>query len=308
MSHVFLTVAIPFDAARIADVEQQLDKLGNPAVPGIRALLRNRGIHFMSMSVIPGDIGHRPFLVLEASADEQPLSDNLIEILGNELCVVARAAGIIVTTKGTQALAELKQLFQRHACPVGQSLFSTPGLCFTGTPETSLTTIRDEYELARRVRDLLETGNIRGTPLQLLNQVREEIRKSEFAGLLTQHPSPLLEPAPASSFPISLILSGVVRFTWPYLLASLVISVVVGGMVHHRTGLFWSLVAFSFSLFVSAVVLALVVGYFYVVLRGLETTDQPDDSAPEPHRLSEVVKRESRTEQNHLFGISVVKR
>jgi deferrochelatase/peroxidase EfeB len=306
MSHSFLTVAVPFDATRIADVEARLDAMGNPAKPEIRDLLRDQGIHFMSMAIVPNDLKHGAFLILEASADsEKDPVTTLVRALGQHLADAFAAAGL--SASDLSVPAGLDRLLRRHSHTVGQSLFSTPGLCFAGTPGMSMGRIRDEYELSRKVREVLESGVLRGSPLQVLKQVREKIESTEFRHLLAQHSSPLLEPPLGATIPISRILGGVLLFAWPYLLAMLLVALLAGGIVGWQSGAFWGSVAFAFSLLVGLVGLLVIAGILYATLARLEATDVPDHSAPDPKRLADAVKRENRTEQNHLFGISTMK-
>jgi len=75
MSHSFITVVIPFDATKIADVETVLKEMGNPVSPALRARVDAVGtIHFMSLTVVPGDEDDDAHLILEATADSSPRS------------------------------------------------------------------------------------------------------------------------------------------------------------------------------------------------------------------------------------------
>lgn len=305
MSHTFLTVAIPFDAGRSSDLESCLDQMGNPACPDVRTQLRNQGIHFVSMSVVPGDLGQSSYWVIEASSDDpdpiKVLSEQLQVPLGN----AAEICGLVNSSQKTSD--EIARLMRKHSHTVGQSLFSTPGLCFSGTPGMSLGRIRDEYELDREVRDVLESGKYQGTALQILEHVRAHFKDTKYGHLLRQHDSPLLEPAPATSLSVSTIVSGLFHFTWPYWLVSLIVSLILTGIVGRQEGFFWAFLAFMFIAGLCVALFLGLVAWGYSILRRLESTDLPDNTAPDPDRYREVVTRENRTEQNHLFGISVMK-
>ena len=299
MTHAFLTVAVPFRDANVAAVESQLDLMGNPATKDVRALLRDKGIHFMTMTVLPGDIKHGAFLIFEVSADEQDVVKTLITSLGEQICGAMRAAGLEIPADKQAALAKAEQLMRKHSHTVGQSLMSTPGICFTGTPGMSVPRIRGEYLLSRKVRDLLERTDISGTPLQILNAVRTEIAQTEFAPLMQQHSSPLLELPSASSIPIANILKGVVLFTWPYLVLAVIIKIAVL--------IYCGWVSATVVGALAIVGLLALAGAVYLILRRLEATDVPDNSVPDSRVLAEVIKRENHTQQNHLYGISVMK-
>jgi deferrochelatase/peroxidase EfeB len=310
MQHSFLTVAIPFDPARVANVEACLDQIGNPVVEPVRALLRNKGIHFFSICVVPGDSGHGAFLLFEATADQPDIIKVLVDNLGSaHLATIAQTAGLTTSTNPTSALQIFEQLMRRHTLTVGQGLFATPGLCFAGTPGMPLDRIREEYELGRAVRGHLESGRFQGTPLQVLQQVRAEIQTTPQAHLLAQHASPLLQPAPADGLSASDILGGFVLFTWPYLLAALLATVTAGAVVWTQRDWFWGVVAAVFVSAAVAIFLVLLLAWAYATLRRLEESDVPDNSAPEPKRLAEVIHRENRHafEQNHLYGFSIMK-
>ncbi|MCI0361429.1 MAG: hypothetical protein L0211_23345, partial [Planctomycetaceae bacterium] len=240
-------------------------------------------------------------------ADHPDVVRTLVDTLGSHLVAIARAAGVVKEVDDAQVRKAIDNLLRRHAHSVGQGLFSTPGLCFAGTPGMSLERIRDEYELGRLARDLLESGKLVGTPLQLLQQMRAEINKTRFAPLLTQHASPLLQPASGQSLLAAILLRGLVLFTWPYLLAALLAIVAAGGIAWSQSGWFWGLVAAAFVASLAVLGFLALLGRIYATLRGLETTDVPDNSSPDPQRLKEVVQRENWTEQNHLFGIVAMK-
>jgi len=307
MQHTFLTVAIPFDQAHIPKVEERLDEIGNPLKRPIRNLLRNQGIHFFSICILPGDVGHGAYLLIEATADQPDVAGTLLKCLGPHFAGIAQAAGVVDEANDASAISSIHKLMRKHSYSVGQGLLATPGLCFAGTPGMSLDRIRDEYELGREVRNLLESGTLRGTPLQVLLQVRAEMKKKTFAHLLEPHSSPLLAPAAAGGLSLATIVRGFVLFTWPYLLAALVATIAAGAIAFSRTGWFWGLVAAAFVAVAAAVGLVALLGLAYARLRRLEATDVPDNSAPDPKRLAEVVRRENRTEQNHLYGFSVMK-
>ena len=218
MTHAFVTVSVPFPDSHAGTVEGKLDELGNPAKPSIRDALRDRGIHFMSITVVRGDRDHGAFLVLEASADGTVDSalDTISARLGAELIDVLRATGHGVP------VGELKGFLQRHSHKIGFGLLATAGLCFSGTPGMSVERINREYELARRVRDIVAEGTVHRTPLNMLKAVQARIASEpEFAPLLQPEFVELLLPPPKDPGAVALALRlgarGVWTFGWPYL-------------------------------------------------------------------------------------------
>lgn len=312
MSHSFLTVAVPLDPAHVQTVETILTDMGNPASRPVRDRLRGKGIHFMSMTIVPGGMDHGPFWVIESSADSPgpgapDALKTIVNALQDHVLSIWEAAGLGSVSQGESTLTKIEAELRKYSYTVGQSLFSIPGLCFGGTPGMSLERIRQEYELGRHVRGLLESGQFRGTPLQILQQVRTAVQKNpELEPLLQQHSSPLLAPTTGSTI-LARILNGVVRFTWPYLLCVLLAAFLVGAAAWSQIGLLWGLIAFVFVLSIGFVGLVGIAGYVYSTLRKLEESDVPDNSVPDPVRLSASIRNENKTEQNHLYGISVLK-
>ncbi len=311
MTHKYLTVAIPFEPNKSSAVEAALDALGNPANKRMRDFLRNQGVHFVSMSVLPADSTHGPYWLLEASVD----GDDAIELLAKNISAplreVAEAAGLLgraADADATASLDEIKSLMRRNEIRIGLGFFATPGLCFSGTPHMPLERIRDEYELGRKVRNLLEQGNIRGTPLQIIEGVRDELSKDELASkILVRHDSPLLGPAAKAEGIVLQIVWSLLRQIWILPLAVILIAILAGMLANYSSGAFWGLVAFSFTLLAEVVAIGLLAFYAYLSLRRLETSELPNDMAPDSARLADVMVRENKTEQNHLFGVSTMK-
>ena len=304
MKHSFPTIAIPFPEANADAVDAELDKLGNPAAPFVRDALRNRGIHFMSMSVLRGGAEHRTYLLLEASGDgnEDDVRGAIAEHLGELVGAVLQAAGV-------DAAAGLNAFFHRNSVSVGQSLFSTPGLCFAGTPGMSVARIRDEYRLARRVREILETDDISGSSLQILQDVRGRIASDpNFNAMLVPEPTPLLQPACMESLPIArLIVAGLWTFAWPYLLAAVLATVAATILRTRAAGWLPGLAAGFLTLLLGIVGLIGIAAFVYARLRRMERSDPVDDSAPNATILAEIARRENRTAQNHLGGPTPLK-
>jgi deferrochelatase/peroxidase EfeB len=308
MTHAFLTVAVPFADSHAVMVERKLDEFGNPAKPFIRDALRDRGIHFISMTVVRGDRSDGAFLMLEASADGtvDDALDTISTRLKAELIAALQTAGHEVSE------TTLKAFLKKHSLTIGLGLLGTAGLCFSGTPGMSVERIKREYELARRVRDLIAEGDFRGTPLEITKAVRARIAaEPEFATLLEAEPVDLLLPAPKDPGIATVLLRLGVRalwpFGWPYLVPAGLITLAV-------TAYAWWIASplFALGVFVVAVVAATIglvgIAYaLYACLRAKEQTDEPDDTTPDGAILAEVMAREDDGDQNHLAGVSVMK-
>jgi hypothetical protein len=228
-SHAFLTIAIPFSDDRVADVNNELEQLDNPAAKKVREALYGSGIHFLSLTVLPGDGKHRSFLLIEGSVDgsQDSAIKTLVTSFGDLLISVLKSGGINASTSA------LSSLLRKHAHTTRQGLFGTPGVNFSGTPEMTVKRIGQEFALARAVRTIIEQGQTKGTPLEILRGVREQIKsmeiadleeslrkyfgsKSELDALLIPASVKLLTPQNTEKMPIVKIIANVAwKFLWP---------------------------------------------------------------------------------------------
>jgi deferrochelatase/peroxidase EfeB len=309
MTHAFVTVAIPFPEANADLVEHELTKLGNPADrKEVRPLFEDRGIHFMSMNVVRGEAKHGAFLILEASADGtvDGALDTISGQLGPKLIPILKAASHDV---GEGAV---KEFLRRHSHSIGLGLLSTPGLCFSGTPGLTVDRIKREEKLARYVRDLLAKGSFRGTPLEILKAIRAEVARDQaFRELLIPEPAGLLAPAPVALGVIGLLaklgLKGLWTFTWPVLLPAAAIIAYVVYAAYRTGGALFAAGMFALAFIILVGVLVAIAFLLYSQLRAKEATDEPDDSTPDRAILADCMVRENDGNQNHLFGVSVMK-
>jgi deferrochelatase/peroxidase EfeB len=308
MAHAFVTVAIPFPDAQAGVVEAKLDEFGNPAKPLIRDALRDRGIHFMSMNVVRGARDQGAFLVLEASADGTV--DSAIDTLSSQL--KAALVDVLRTAGHDVPAGELKAFLNRHSHKIGIGLLATAGLCFSGTPGMSVERIKREYELARRVRDIVAEGAIRGTPLNMLKTVRAQIASEpQFAPLLQPEPVDLLLPPPKDpgvfARALRLLPRALWTFGWPYLIPAGLLAMAVTAYAWRVAGGLFALGVFVVAIVAATIVLGGIIYFLYSRLRAKENSDQPDDTTPDGAVLTEVMVREDDCDQNHLAGISVMK-
>src|SRR5207253_9423909 len=116
-----------------------------------------------------------------------------------------------------------------------------------------------DFELARRVRDIVAEGAIRGTPLNMLKAVRAQIvSEPQFAPLLQPEPVDLLLSLPKNPGVFALALRLLPRalwtFGWPYLIPAGLLAVAV-------TAYAWRVAGglFALGVFVVAIVAATIV-------------------------------------------------
>lgn len=308
MSHSWVTIAVPMDGQRAAATRLELRKMGNPATTDVRlALAADLQIHFMSTGVIDGDPGKPAHLVMEISSDlaPEPTMGLVARVLGNWLRPVFAAAGI----KGEPA-----QILRTHHVKTGQGLMDHPGLDFTGSPGMTVKRIREEWDLARGVRDLFDSRNYAGTPIEILEQVRADVRKdpalAQLQHLLTPEPTPMLAPPPANpglfALLASLVVPAVLNFLWPVLIPALLLTALAVWMswgYGHVTAILVGLT----GLFLTVVALLAAAGLIYAGLRKREAADQPDNSLPNDAVLAEIGHDENRASQNHMTGVSRMK-
>ncbi len=306
--HSWVTIAIPFDARQEAATRTQLQAMDNPASKVIRDALRpSLKIHFVSAGVISGYRSDLAHLVIEASSD-LPTRET-IELLASALGQWLDAAFAAAQVQGSAA-----EIMRRHVVTTGQGLVDRPGLDFTGTPGMSVKRIRDEWDLARAVRDLFDARHYPGSALDVRDGIRADIRANpkytELWPLLTPEPTPLLNPPPADKSPIALGLGlawpALVNFFWPILWLGTMAVIIAVIWVWER-GLAISGLVFGAGLVLVFLALIAAAGLIYAGLVSREATDVPDDSLPDPAVLNAIADDENRTQQNHMTGVSIMK-
>jgi deferrochelatase/peroxidase EfeB len=307
MTHSFLTVAIPIAEERVAATNAKLDEMGNPAIKGIRDAMReDLKVHFVSISAISGDGAAKGHLVIEASSDADPKETIalLVTRLDPWLQPVFQAAGL--------PASNLVGLFGRHVVTSGAGLRDNAGLDFTGTPGMTVTRIRREYDLARKVRNLFDDNVYGGSARDILARVRAEVAQdAALAPLLTLEPAPfLVELEDTSSLLTSapgLLFGAIRKYFWPLLLFDLVLIVAAGVAAWIFYGGVAAVLAVLIAFGLALLSLLVILGLLYAGLRKREESDVPDDSIPNDAVLREVVRRENKTMLNHMTGVSRLK-
>lgn len=310
MTHSWVTIAVPMESARTAATRAALRKMDNPARPDVREALRHDlKIHFMSTGVIEGDPGQPSYLVFEISSDLAP--DATIALVAR---VLAPWYGPVLAAAGIKG--ELAATLKAHHIRTGQGLLDHPGLDHTGSPGMSVKRIRDEWDLARGIRDLFDTRSYAGTPLEILEQVRADVRAGDdfkaLQHLLVPEPTPcLLEPPPkqpVAALIAGLVVPGILTFLWPVLVPALLLAAIATGIVWNA-GAETAVVVLVALTGLGLVVLTILAALFviYAGLRRREAADVPDNSLPDDAVLAEIYADENKAAQNHMTGVSRMK-
>ena len=301
MTHAFVTIALPFARQNAGAVDAALEPM-IPELHGdgkIRDALRNKGIHFMTITVVRGEGKEPTHLLLEFSADGDDAT--AIATIAASLALWLKQ---ILIAAGEGEEANIAGLLARHQVKTGQGLFDTPGLNFTGHPGMTVERIRAEHNLAREIRTYFDNHQVASTPLRTVAEVRSHIAAlPDLKPLLEALPVPRLTPAGETGFGfyVGLALRGIWKFFWP-LIAVLALATLAVVLSLHG---FWpKVMALSFLTIVSGLAVIGALGLFYRALRTAENANQPDDSLPDPSTLAAVMAHENQTTQNHLAGVS----
>ena len=310
MKHSFLTFAIPITAAQRVPIETALDGLGNPAGKQLRDAMRESLIvHFISGAVVPGDEDMPDYLVIEMSTDGKP---EAALALFDEDSGGLRALFFDIFKLAGMRSDQPSAFLLNHEVSTGQGLMDTPGLNFAGAPGMSVGRIREEWEFARRLRDIFDNEKLRGTSTSIVDDLRGRVVQSpefeDLRHLATPEPTDILGGQKASNTDTGILLAlvarGLVKFFWPILLfAALVAAVVV------VSGRDLGVISFLWRFATIGLGLSLVgaIGLVVVLLRR-EAAEPGDLSLPNAKVLEDVRDREDQGPvQNHLFGVSRMK-
>ena len=280
-------------------------------------------------------------LIVELNADgaEAFAISGLCGAVGASLSDLLSTAGIQIPQSG------LANFLLARRVRLGQGLFSTPELVYDGTPGMTVERIRREAYLAARATELLKSQRPANsaTALARLQEVRSALwEEGDWKWAFVAEPTSILSAGPsiagpAVSTPVQLLGALYVFrkssfrcsstsfgrsfccrwrcscwpcFTWNGR------SLKVGGASGGRSlEILWGSAAAVLELLagVAAFVLGLTVELapafagLYTRLRHLEKTDRPDDVAPDPKLVAEMMRRENFAVQNHLAAVSTMK-
>lgn len=316
MDQGFVTVLMPFDAARAGAVEAEIDlRLGNPMHDAVARPLDARAVvHFMSLLVVPAEPGGPANLLLEASVDGT--AEAGIDAIAKDLEV---PLGAVLQVAGIQGPGSLRDKLLGHRLVLGQAWWETLGLPFAGTPGAPCKRIRQEAELARRLRAILQDLPDDLPPFERLQTARDVLWwDGSFKWAFAPEAAPCLKAAPDSgltplvrrffgdAIPVRsfdalaamrttacIALEFLATIGWPLLLVFVLL--VVGA-----------------AQFVSVVDAFLLVGALFLVLsilvvlrlRRLETRNTPVDEEPASGAVESVMQHEGHAAQNLLFSVS----
>ncbi|MFG1215254.1 hypothetical protein V5F72_10680 [Xanthobacter flavus] len=312
MTQSLVTSAIPFAHTRADSVDARLDTF-RPELFGkkgaIREALRGRHIHFMSITVVRGDVGEPTHLVFEMSGDGEPeaVIASVAVGLDGPILEIFDAAGIVPA-------GGLKDVLSKHRVRTGQGLFDTPGLDFCGTPGMTVERIEAEYALARDLRDFFDGSAVQGPPLHIFHEARAFVAgHSEHAALMTPEPLKRIADKDPERFSLKFIaclaVRGLLKFFWPVLVALGALVALATFCAWHAAGAAVGLLALVVSPMLAVGALIAVLAAVYAGLRSLEEANAPVDATLDPRVMDAISDGENLskdTQQNHLAGISVM--
>ena len=328
MKQSLVTAAVPFDRNKADAVDALLETyipaLRNSPGGAIRDALRGQGMHFMTITVVRGDVSEPTHLLFEMSVDgEETDAFRIVDArLWDVVNTIFETAGIVRSTP-------LKEFLANHQVRVGQGRSDTPGITFCGTPGMSVGRILAEASLAREIREFLDKTTPTGSPLASVRQIREHISKNgELKALLSPEPVarlPLDSGLTNIGLPLiaQLAVRGIWHFFWPLIsvLGVLVLLAIgiAGADAWHSVVDSGGSMAMAILSTLGAVLVALVIGGLlalvvlivrllgiYTRVRALEEANIPDHRVPDRDVLAKVTEQEDWAAQNHLAGISIM--
>ena len=307
MNQAFVSVVVPFSAARAAAVDLKLDALGNPARPdAVQGLHEPAFVHFMSMVVVPALEGEGlAHLVIEVCADGHPRAAlaRLAKRIPGTLSAALEAAGVAPERERLGAFLEA------HRREFGIGWPRRAGVPFAGTPGMSVERIHAEKRLAERIRELLDRDRTPRPALEKLNGVREEIfRDAKLKWAFLSEPVPLLGEAKPLSDAVWPLLKAAFRdFLWPLLLPP--VAVLLYSRLVWGSGLAMALWHVTLSVLAELLAAGALVFAGHKALRRQEEADSPSDEEPAETHMRAILEREDHkgVAQNHLAGVSILK-
>src|SRR5271157_2861571 len=299
IGHAFVTVVVPFAAGRAGDVLTLVRGMGNPAAPALRTSIESLDVvHFMSVNVIPADQGDRAHLLLEMSVDGpgEAALRGVAVALAQPLTDVLTAAGYTVSATGLPAF------LSRHSRTLATTWYGTArsggalGLAFCGSPNMPLRRIRDEAALGDLVADWSDLLYGPGPALDKLAAVRDRLwARGRWKWAFDAEQTPFLLPRrdDTPSVYARIFLASIPALLWPVLLVALLICALRWSVLH------WARFRRGFG--AVALLLAVLAAVLLVLVRRAEKTDIPEDVAPSPQHVAEVMDGENHVTLNLLI-------
>jgi deferrochelatase/peroxidase EfeB len=317
MSQALVTIIAPLALDRVGAAEVAIDALGNPARPDIRAALdkhedAEHGTHFASLHAFRSQDGKRAHLAFEFTADG-PDDDALARIdrqIGDHLRPVFALAS---DWNGGDLLAYLK----RHSVTVGSGWFSNPGLVFAGTPGMTVGRIQREGKLGTYVSALLSAQPAGMEALARVEDVRKHVAAhKEFKDALTPAaPEPPFKPPGTLRFVAGRVWSFARTYLWPVGLLLLAAALIAGAIAASGADGWWEMIREGLMAFVCALwtgfwiallVLTILAGILYFLLRRAEATDSLEERAPARAVNAAMFERENQRgyTANHMLSVT----
>ena len=301
MNQASVTVVSPLALTRVAEAQDAIDALGNPAHADVAAALDRldgeAGTHFASLHAIRSQDGARGYLVLEFSADgEEALAvERITAAIGDRL------RPLFMLADDWASDAQLKDYLLRNRVKLGAGWFSHPGVAFAGTPGMTVGRIRTEAALAADIPSVL--GPPGGTSgLARLQAVRAALA-SRAGGASRLDPAPSL-PTQQPSGLLGSIGSFLATFLWPIAWVLLLVALLAGVLGTHGTFLGFVWAALWRATLAAGALLVAAAGLAYLSLRRAEAQDALEERAPPRATQSAMFARENHGAQNHMASIT----
>jgi hypothetical protein len=308
MTQSLVTVAIPFAAGKLEDVNAYLDSLGNPARELRGALDGTELVHFMSITAVPADGEQTAHLIIELSVDGTPAQalERVSDAIAPRLKTLLGEVGI--SLNGTPLF---NFLYDRRL-ELGQGWFHTPGLEYNGTPGMSVARIKQEAALAKRISALLDDTVRCGSALATLQQVRAALWADDGAKwAFVSEPEPCLRPMPSTWAGIApALVSATTNVFWPFLVIAILPLIAFESIAAIWRSPQFAATGFGLGLWAAALLAAaevIVAGMAYYWFRAREQSDTAENVAPDKEHVDQIMKRESHSFQNHLAAVSRMK-
>jgi deferrochelatase/peroxidase EfeB len=313
VNHAFVTIIADVPVKDAAALRTSIEKLGNPAIPHVAAVLDGLGvIHFSSLNVFEASAGDRGYLVFEFSGDGD--ADELLRLLAQKL---GAELGPIFAHAKDRGDAPLLEFWRAHVVKIGQTPFTNPGVNFTGTPDMSVERIRRERDLALHLTLLLDTVGPGRPAVARLDAIRKQLR-SDAKWSWALDPEPLTHGGTLTIVPDTLVLSWPVvvklavpfirDFLWPLAIPAGIAFLIAWWMRGFTERAFLSaLGCAAMTALITVAVFAAAALVIFIVFRRREDTEIPIDRPPDAGAVAAIMRRENHIAQNHLAALSVMK-
>jgi deferrochelatase/peroxidase EfeB len=313
VNHAFVTIIADVPVKDIAALRTSIEKLGNPAIPHVAAVLDGLGvIHFSSLNVFEASAGDRGHLVFEFSGDGD--AEELLRLLAQKL---GAELGPIFAHAKDRGDAPLLEFWRAHVVKIGQTPFTNPGVNFTGTPDMSVERIRRERDLAAHLTQLLDATGPGRPAVARLDAIRKQLR-SDAKWSWALDPEPLTHGGTLTIVPDTLVLSWPVvlklavpfirDFLWPLAIPAGIAFLIAWWMRGFTgRGLLSAFGCAAVTAVITVAIFAVAALFIFIVFRRREDTEIPIDRPPDAGAVAAIMRRENHAAQNHLAALSVMK-